>query len=85
MDEAGQETKIPLFAMTLAYSGAIFARETRDLSQSQPEKLAELTRLMQHTYSEVVAEGPIRPEWTWPKYEAQRIEWPDYPIPKKKR
>ena len=29
-------------------------------------------------YEEVRAESPVWPEWEFPRYEGQRIEWPDY-------
>lgn len=55
--------------------------ETNDLSASQPEKLAELTAVMQAIYHDVRDESPIWPAWEWPRWESQRIEWPDYARP----
>ena len=29
-------------------------------------------------YKEVRGESPVWPTWEFPRYEGQRIEWPDY-------
>lgn len=52
--------------------------ETRDLAADRPEKLAELKQAMQSIFHDVQAEGPDWPQWTWPRYESQRIQWPDW-------
>lgn len=58
--------------------------ETKDLSKSEPAQLKRMVALMKGLYHDVQAEGPVWPEWEWPHYEGQRIEWPEYPIPKRK-
>ena len=52
--------------------------ETTDLAQREPEKLAELSATLGTIYLEVRSETPTWPAWKWPRYEAQRIKWPDY-------
>lgn len=52
--------------------------ETRDLASSEPEKLAELSAKLRHMYAEIQRETPVWPEWKFPRYEGQRIVWPEY-------
>lgn len=52
--------------------------EATELSAREPEKLAELTARMWEIYHEVRAESPTWPAWEFPRYEGQRIEWPEY-------
>jgi arylsulfatase A len=52
--------------------------ETTDLSAREPQRLQEMTAVMQTMYDAVQEESPVWPAWTWPRYEAQRIEWPPY-------
>lgn len=52
--------------------------EEHDLSESEPERLAALSKQMQQIYHQVQQEGPIWPEWKWPRYEGKRIIWPEY-------
>ncbi len=54
--------------------------ETINLAAREPAVLAELTQLLQQTYDEVQAETPVWPAWTFPRYEAQRIVWPNYTV-----
>ena len=53
-------------------------REAEDLSEREIEVLVRLKREMQAIYSDVQAEAPIWPDWTWPRYESSRIVWPEY-------
>ncbi len=52
--------------------------ETRDLAEREPQQLARLADQLRSMYAEVQAESPVWPAWKWPRYEAQRIEWPPY-------
>jgi arylsulfatase A len=52
--------------------------ESTDLSAREPQRLQEMTALMQTMYDAVRDESPVWPAWAWPRYEAQRIEWPPY-------
>jgi arylsulfatase A len=52
--------------------------ESTDLKDAEPERFAAMRKRMTKLYREVRAESPTWPEWTWPKYESQRIIWPDY-------
>jgi len=52
--------------------------ERRDLAQEQPQKLRALRRLLEPLYESVRDESPLWPEWEFERYEAERIEWPDY-------
>lgn len=58
--------------------------ETTDLAAREPQKLAELRELLVSQFREVQRETPVWPAWEFPRYEAGRIEWPDYvakPLP----
>lgn len=52
--------------------------ETTDLAQAEPERFAALKAKLTATFEEVQKESPVWPVWKWPRYEAQRIEWPEY-------
>jgi arylsulfatase A len=52
--------------------------EKNDLSSKEPEKFRELKAALEKKYLEVRAECPTWPAWEWPRYEANRIEWPPY-------
>jgi arylsulfatase A len=52
--------------------------ETADVGSAHPRVLEQLREGMQQIYSEVRDEGPIWPAWEFARYEAERIEWPDY-------
>lgn len=55
--------------------------ETHDLSEEEPERLAEMVALMRKVYVDVRDEGPEWGAWEWPRYESKRIEWPAYERP----
>jgi len=52
--------------------------ESRDLANSEPERLAQLSAQMKSMYHEVREESPVWEPWTWPRYESERIQWPEY-------
>jgi arylsulfatase A len=52
--------------------------ESADLKDAEPERFAAMRKRLTNLYHEVRDESPSWPEWTWPKYESQRIVWPDY-------
>jgi len=56
--------------------------ETTNLAESEPERLKKMVDTMSRMYAEVREESPVWPAWTWPRYESQRIEWPDYSRPR---
>jgi|UniRef100_UPI0037850637 arylsulfatase A len=57
--------------------------EKNDLAASEPAKLAEMKALLEAKYTEVKAESPAWPAWTFTGSEGKKIEWPDY-VKKKK-
>lgn len=52
--------------------------ETRDLREREPERFAAMQAQLRRKYHEVRNESPAWPEWEWPRYESERIGWPDY-------
>jgi arylsulfatase A len=52
--------------------------ETTDRSRENPAEFAELKSRMEQVYQEVRSAAPTWPTWEWPRYESQRIQWPDY-------
>lgn len=52
--------------------------EKTDLAAREPERVRELAAVMRKLYREVRDESPSWPAWQWPRYEAARIQWPDY-------
>jgi arylsulfatase A len=52
--------------------------ETTDLAQAEPERFAALKAKLIATFEEIQQQAPVWPAWKWPRYEAQRIEWPQY-------
>ena len=52
--------------------------EQTDVADQHPAQFAELRDQMTVMYREVVAEAPVWPTWEWPRYESQRIQWPEY-------
>lgn len=52
--------------------------ETVDRKDSEPEHFAVMRQKMEKLYLEVREESPHWPEWQWPRYEGERIEWPEY-------
>lgn len=59
--------------------------ETTDLAEKNPKEFARLKAEMQRLYLEVRTEAPIWPVWEWPRYESQRIVWPDYWLKKRNK
>jgi len=55
--------------------------ETNNLAEKYPDRLHQLTARLKPLYHQVRQESPVWAEWKWPRYEAQRIRWPDYPPP----
>ena len=56
--------------------------ETYDAKDREKEVFDQMKVRFEAYYDEVRAESPSWPAWTWPKYEGQRIEWPDYSLKK---
>ena len=56
--------------------------ETYDAKDREKEVFNQMKVRFEAYYDEVRAESPSWPAWTWPKYEGQRIEWPDYSLKK---
>lgn len=52
--------------------------ETTDLTEKQPDKLAELKRKLMAIHSSVQADAPSWPPFDDPRLEQDRIEWPEY-------
>ena len=52
--------------------------ETSDYSEREPERRASMKRILEAKYREVQQETPVWAAWEFARYEAQRIQWPDY-------
>ncbi|MDF1752261.1 MAG: sulfatase-like hydrolase/transferase [Verrucomicrobiales bacterium] len=52
--------------------------ETNDLAATETGELNQIKSRLEAMYREVRDESPTWPVWEWPKYEGQRIEWPEY-------
>lgn len=52
--------------------------EQKNVRQQQEEVFRRLRSEMEKLYHEVRKEAPIWPAWEFARYEAERIEWPDY-------
>ncbi|OYW11239.1 MAG: hypothetical protein B7Z55_19610 [Planctomycetales bacterium 12-60-4] len=52
--------------------------ESHDRQAAEPERFHRMCGQLLAMYHEVREESPVWPAWTWPRYEAQRIEWPSY-------
>lgn len=52
--------------------------ETTDLSKQEPDRLRQMVASLRSFHAEVRADCPDWPEWEWPRYESQKIEWPAY-------
>ncbi|MCB1206176.1 MAG: hypothetical protein KDN18_18085, partial [Verrucomicrobiae bacterium] len=52
--------------------------ETRDRGADEPARFAEMRDRLVAKFEEVRSESPVWPEWEFPRYEGQRIEWPPY-------
>jgi len=52
--------------------------ETTDVSTSHAARFQSMQKQLQAMYHEVIEAAPRWPTWEWPRYESQKIEWPDY-------
>ena len=52
--------------------------ETTDLQTTEPKRFAAMKAILTAKYREVQKESPTWPAWKFARYEAQRIQWPDY-------
>jgi len=52
--------------------------ESSDQKEQHPRRFEQMKLDLIQKYHEVRDESPTWPEWTWPRYEGQRIQWPDY-------
>jgi arylsulfatase A len=52
--------------------------ETTDLSDAEPQRKQQLVEQLLRIYHEVREEAPVWPAWEHQRYEARRIQWPDY-------
>ena len=52
--------------------------ETTDLQKTETARFEGMKEAMLEMYDDVRAESPVWPEWEFPRYEGQRIEWPEY-------
>lgn len=59
--------------------------ETQQLLEREPERFETMKAKLIAMYHEVREESPTWPEWTFPRYEGQRIEWPEYWLNRKKQ
>lgn len=57
--------------------------EQSDLKTHEPERFQRMKSQLLEMYHDVRAESPTWPAWEWPRYEGQRIEWPEYRKPRK--
>ncbi len=58
--------------------------ESADASAEQTVVFADMKNKLRAYYMEVREEAPRWPAWEWPKYESQRIKWPDYWLNRKR-
>lgn len=58
--------------------------EATDVQAEFPDVFERMQSSMQTLYLEVRAEAPVWPVWEWPRYESQRIVWPEYWTRRKK-
>lgn len=52
--------------------------ETTNLAEKESAIFEEMKSDLLEMYEEVRGESPVWPTWEFPRYEGQRIEWPDY-------
>lgn len=52
--------------------------ERMDRKADEAERYAAMKSAMEKLFAEVAVESPVWPDWQWPRYESQRIEWPEY-------
>ncbi|MCA9052519.1 MAG: sulfatase-like hydrolase/transferase [Planctomycetaceae bacterium] len=60
------------------YNLAADVGEQSDLQTHEPQRFQQMKQQLVDRYHEVRTESPTWPAWEWPKYEGQRIKWPDY-------
>jgi len=59
--------------------------ETTDMANLEPQRLKQMAAALETLYRQVQAGAPVWPTWEDPKYEAERIEWPEYVAPQTNR
>jgi arylsulfatase A len=59
--------------------------ESTDVAQQHPDVFERMKSKLHSMYAEIQIEAPQWPVWEWPKYESQRIVWPDYWLNRKSR
>ena len=52
--------------------------EARDLAPAGGEQVERMKRKLIDLYEDVQSEAPVWPNWEYQRYEAERIEWPEY-------
>lgn len=52
--------------------------ETTDRKETESERFESMKKRLLAKYHEVREESPVWPEWEFARYEARRIEWPEY-------
>ena len=73
--EFGKQAELSEFAL---YHLRDDIAETTDRQADEPSRFAEMKERLVKKYREVRDESPTWPEWEFPRYEGQRIEWPEY-------
>jgi len=58
--------------------------EETDVQREHPAEFQRLRELLIDKHADVRAEQPLWPAWEWPRYEAERIQWPEYRKRKRK-
>lgn len=59
--------------------------ETTDLKDAESDRFESMKNTLETMYKEVREKSPVWPAWEWPRYEGQRIEWPEYWTNRKKK
>ncbi len=59
--------------------------ESANVTAHHSQVFDELKLKMASMYAEIQSEAPQWPVWEWPKYESQRIVWPDYWLNRKRQ
>ena len=75
---------VPRIKSELALLGYDVAESTGQ-STLDPDQFKELKDRLQQHYAEVRDAAPFWPAWEWPRYESQRIEWPEYLTQRKRK
>lgn len=52
--------------------------ESKDMKEVETARYAGMKETLVKLYHEVREESPVWPEWEWPRFESERIEWPKY-------